>query len=126
MHHLCELDQADRCGELRVFHRRGDARRALRARQACRQFENFRGEMIDAIEKTASASDENAGADIVEIRFLVQPAFEQLERFAQSQVNDRVQRLALDLFTGKTGIVLEQNHFARETIAEDAAAFFDL
>ena len=44
--------------------------------------------------------------------------------FAQAQVNDRVQRFALDLFPRKTGIVLEQDHFARQTISQNAAALF--
>ena len=35
------------------------------------------------------------------------------------QVNNRVERFALDLFAGKTGIVLQQNRFAGQTIAED-------
>jgi hypothetical protein len=29
-------------------------------------FENFSGKMIDAVEKTASACNENAGAEVIE------------------------------------------------------------
>ena len=70
------------------------------------QLENFFSEMIDAVEKTASAGDENAGAQVTDKWFLIEPAFEELESFSQAQVNNRVQRLALDLFPSKTGIVL--------------------
>ena len=69
-------------------------------------FENFRSEMIDAVEKTASAGDANTGAEIIDEWFLFEPAFEEFKRFLQSQVDDRVQRLSLDLLPGKTGIVL--------------------
>ena len=69
-------------------------------------FENFFREMIDAIEKTASPRDKNAGPEIIEEWFLLESALEEVESLPHSQVNDRVQRLALDLLPGKTGIVL--------------------
>ena len=62
--------------------------------------------MIDAVEKTTSAGDENPCAQIIDEWFLIEPAFEQLKGLAQSQMNDRVQRLPLDLLAGKAGIVL--------------------
>ena len=70
------------------------------------QLENFFSQMIDAAEKTASAGDENAGAQVIDKWFLIESALQELESFSQAQVNDRVQRLALDLLPGKTGIVL--------------------
>src|SRR5438552_17914650 len=90
------------------------------------QLENLSGEIIKTVEKTASSSNENAAAEVTKIRFLVEPAFEQLQGFTQSQVNDRVQRLALDLLPGKTGIVLEQDHVAWQTIPKNATALFAL
>ena len=87
-------------------------------RDVRRHFENLLGQMIDAVQETASAGDENTFADVIDERFFVEPALEQLKSFAQPQMNDRVQRLALDLFAGETGIVLQQNRFAREAIAE--------
>ena len=107
VHHLRELDQANRGRELRIFHCGRHTPCGLRVCQICWYFENVRREMIDSAQKTAAASDENAGAQIAEVRFLFQSALEQLKRFAQAQVNDRVQRFALDLFPRKTGIVLE-------------------
>ena len=124
MHHLRELDQANRGRELRIFHCGRHTPSRLRVCEIGRYFENLLREMIDSAQKTTAASDENAGAQIAEIRFLFESAFEQLKRFAQAQVNDGVQRLALDLFPRKTGIVLEQNHFARQTISQNAAALF--
>ena len=62
--------------------------------------------MIDAIEKTASARDKNAGPEIIEEWFLLESALEEVESLPHSQVNDRVQRFALDLLPGKTRIVL--------------------
>lgn len=70
------------------------------------RLENLFGKVIDAAEKTASAGDENAGAEVVDKWFLIESAFEEIESFSQAQVNDRVQRLALNLLPGKTGIVL--------------------
>ena len=52
--------------------------------------------------------------------------FEQFECLTQAQMNDRVERFALDLFPRKTGIVFQQDRFARQTIAERNAAFLDL
>ncbi len=67
----------------------------------------------------ASAGDENSLAEVVDERFFLEAALEQFERLAQPQVNDRVERFALDFFPGKTGIVLQQDRFARQTIAEN-------
>ena len=90
MHDLRELDQANRRGELGIFHRGRHAPGRLGMRQVGRYFENFSREMIDSAQKTAATSNENAGAQIAEIRFLVEPAFEQLKRFAHAQVNNGV------------------------------------
>ena len=73
----------------------------------CGHIENFFSQMIDAAEKTASAGDKNAAAQVTDKRFLIEPAFEELESFSQAEVNDRIQRLALDLLAGKTGIVFQ-------------------
>src|SRR4029077_12926072 len=124
VHHLRELDQANRSRELRIFHCGRHTPCGLRVCQIGWYFENLRREMIDSAQKTAAAGDENAGPEIAEIRFFFESAFEQVKRFAQAQVNDGVERFALDLFPCKTGIVLEQNHFARPTISENAAALF--
>ena len=78
------------------------------------------------LKMAASAGDENAFADVVDERFFFELALEQLERLAQPQMNDRVERLALDLFAGKTGIVFQQDRFARQTIAQSDAALLDL
>ena len=126
MHHLGELDQTYRCGELGIFHCGRHTPCGLCVCQIGRYFENVCGEMIDSAQKTAAAGNENAGSEIAEVRFFFESAFEQLKRFSQAQVNDGVQRFALDLFSSKAGIVLEQNHFARATISEDATALFDL
>jgi hypothetical protein len=126
MHDLRELDQPNRRGELGIFHCGRDTPCCLRVRQVGRYFEKFRREMIDAAQKTAAASNEDAGAQITEIRFLFESTFEQLKGFAQAQMNDCVQHFALDLFPRKPGVVLEQNHFARKTISKDATALFDL
>src|SRR6516225_3277026 len=84
MHHLSELDQANCSRELRIFHRGRYTPSRLRVRQVGRYFENLRSEMIDSAQKTAAASNENAGAQIAEIRFLFQSALEQLKCFAQA------------------------------------------
>jgi hypothetical protein len=124
VHHLREFDQAN-CGrKLGIFHCGRYAPSGLRVCQIGWYFENLRREMIDSAEKTAAAGDENAGPEIAEIRFFVESALQQVKRFAQAQVNDGVQRFAFDLFPRKTGIVLEQDHFARQTISENAAALF--
>ena len=70
------------------------------------QLENLFRQMIDSVEKTASAGDENARAQVIDKWFLIESALQEFESFSQAQVNDRVQRLALDLLPGKTGIVL--------------------
>src|ERR671919_846860 len=111
VHHLRELDEADRGRELWIFHCGFHTPCGLRVCQIGRYFENVRREMIDSAQKTADAGDENACAEISKIRFLVEPALEQLKRFAQAQVNDGVQRFAVDLFSRKTRIVLQQDHF---------------
>src|SRR5215211_198868 len=124
VHHLREFDQANRGRKLRVFY---CGRYTPGGRRVCQigwYFENLRSEMIDSAEKTAAAGDENAGPEITEIRFFVESALEQVKCFAQAQVNDGVQRFALDLFPRETGIVLKQDHFARQTISENAAALF--
>ena len=75
MHHLCEPDQADRRRELGILHCGRYAPGGLRVRDVRRQLENFLCEMIDTTKKTATAGNENACAEIIEIRLLVQPAF---------------------------------------------------
>src|SRR5438105_5975426 len=90
-----------------------------------RHFKNFSGQMIDAVEQTAAAGDKDSSAGGIDERFFFDGALEQLESFAEAQMNDRIERLSLDFFAGESGIVLEQNCFARQTIPENAAAFFD-
>src|SRR6185503_9356616 len=124
VHHLRKLDQANCCRELGIFHCRRHTPCGLRVRQVGRYVENLRREMIDSVQKTAAAGNENAGAQIAEIRFFFESALEQLKSFAQAQVNDGVQCFAVDLFSGKAGIVLQQNHFAWQTISQNAAALF--
>ena len=80
--------------------------------------------MIDSVHQTAAAGYENPCAGIVNKRFFFDRAFEQFKNLAQTQVNDGVQSLTLDLFAGESGIVFEQNSFAGQAIAENAAAFF--
>src|SRR5213596_2878852 len=78
VHHLRELDQAN-CGrKLGIFHCGRHTPSRLRVCQIGRYFENLLCEMIDSVQKTAAASDENARAEIPEIRFLFESAFEQL------------------------------------------------
>ena len=96
----------------------------MRVRDVRRHFKNFAGEMVDPVHQTAAAGNENPGADIIDERLLFDRALEQLKSFAQSQMNDGVECLALDLFAGKSGIVLQQNRLAGQTVAENAAAFF--
>ena len=100
-HYLCELDQADGRRELRIFHCGRYAPRGLRVRQVRRHFENLFCLMVDTIKKATTAGNENAGSEIVEIRLLFEPAFEQLNAFAHTQVNDRVQGFPIDLFSGE-------------------------
>src|SRR5262245_30812691 len=125
VHHLRELDQTNCSRELGIFHCGRHTPCRLRVRQIGRYFENLPREMIDSVQKTAAASNENAGAQIAKVRFLFESAFEQFKRFPQTQVNDGVQRFAVDLFSRKAGIVLQQNHFAWQTISQNAAALFD-
>jgi len=71
-----------------------------------RHFENLFRKIIDAIEQAAPTGDENPGAEVIDEWFFVEPAFEQLESFAEAQMDDRVQGLALDLLSREAGIVL--------------------
>src|SRR4030095_9028987 len=89
-------------------------------------FEIRSGKMIDAVQQTASAGNENAAADVIDEWLFFDRALQSLEDFTQSQVNDRVQRLALDFLSGKTGIVFEHDCFAGQTVSKHAAAFFGL
>src|SRR5437016_7001802 len=75
MHHLCEPDQADRRRELGVLHCRCYAPGGLRVRDVRRHLENFLREMIDTTKKAATAGNEDACAEIIEILPFVQPAF---------------------------------------------------
>src|SRR5262245_60933517 len=102
VHHLRELHQANRSRELWIFHSRRHTPCGLRMRQIGRNFENVRGEMIDSVEKTAATGDKNAGAEIAEIWLFFESSLEQLKGFAQPQVDNSVQRFALDLFPRKT------------------------
>src|SRR5215831_8907482 len=90
LHNLCEPDQANRCRELGILNRGRNAPCGLRMRQVRWYLENFLGEMIDAVKKATATGNEDAGAQITEIRLLFEPAFQQLKTFAHSQVNDRV------------------------------------
>src|SRR6266487_539150 len=75
LHNLCEPDQADRCRELGVLHCGCYAPGGLRVRDVRRHLENFLCEMIDTTKKAATAGNEDACAEIIEIRLVVQPAF---------------------------------------------------
>src|SRR6516225_3108093 len=101
MHHLCEPDQANRRRELRVLHCRCYAPSGLRVRDVRRHLENFLCEMIDTTKKAATAGNEDACAEIIEIGLFVQPAFKQLKSFTHAQVNDCVQHFPLDLSSGE-------------------------
>src|SRR4030095_10946407 len=91
LHRLRVFDPTD-CGrKLRVLHLGSKSRGSLCMRHVRGHLENFFHEMIDAIEKSASARNKNAGAYVINERFLLEAAFEQIERLAQSQMNDRVQ-----------------------------------
>src|SRR5919198_504561 len=83
------------------------------------------GEIIDAIEEAASASDENTSAEVINEWFFIEPALEQLKSFAQTQMNNCIQGLALDLLSRKAGIVLQQNHFPWERVAQYTTSFLD-
>ena len=58
--------------------------------------------------------------------FLIELAFEQFQRLAQTQMNDRVERFSFDLLSGKSGIILEQDRVTGQTIAQGNTALFDL
>src|SRR5215211_5182959 len=79
VHHLRELHQANRSRDLGIFDRERYTPCGLRVRKIGWYFENVRGEMIHSAQKTATAGNENAGAQIAEIRFLFETALEQLE-----------------------------------------------
>src|SRR5436190_3330164 len=89
------------------------------------QLEDFLGQMVDATQMAASAGDEDALADVIDKRFLFQLPFQQLERFAQPQMNDCVKRFPFDIPAGKTGIILQQDGVARQAIAQRDAALLD-
>jgi len=89
------------------------------------QLENLSGEIIKTVEKTASSSNENAAAKVTPTRRRVEPAFDHLAGFTQSQANERVQRLALHIVPGKAATVLGQGHVAWQTMPEDATSLFD-
>src|SRR5205807_5725959 len=84
------LDQPDRGGKLRIFESRGQSGHGLGMSDPCRQFEDLLGQMIDSVQMAAAAGDENAFADVVDERFFLQLALQELECFAQPQMNDRV------------------------------------
>ena len=86
-------------------------------------FKNFAGQVIDSIHQTAAAGNENAGTDIIDKRLFLDRALEQLKSLAQTQMNDGVECLALDFLSGEPGIVFQQNCFAGQAIAKNAAAF---
>ena len=69
-------------------------------------FENLFRQIIDAIEQAAPARDENTTAEVIDEWLFIEPAFEQLKSFAEAQMDDRVQGLALDLLSREAGIVL--------------------
>ena len=91
-----------------------------------RHFKNFLGQIFYPVEQTAAAGDENAGADVIDERFIGQLALEQVEYFTHPQVDDRIQCFPLEFFTGETGIVFQQYGLARQAIAESNAAFLSL
>ncbi len=90
-----------------------------------RHVEHILGQMLDPAEQAASPREKDAGARVVNEILLVDLSFQKFERFAHAEMNDRVQRFALDLLAREAGVVLEQNRFARQTIAQRATAFFD-
>jgi hypothetical protein len=71
-----------------------------------RHIEDILGQVIDTTEQTAAAGEKDAGTGIVDKRFVIQLPLEQVERLAHAQVHDGVERLALDLFAGKAGVIL--------------------
>src|SRR5262249_26028541 len=76
VHHLCELDQANCTRELGIFQGGRPPACRVRVSRVAGYFENLRREMSDSFQKAAAAGNENAGAQIAQIRFLFQPAFE--------------------------------------------------
>src|SRR6516162_1837443 len=124
LHGLCVFEQADRGRELRILGRRRQTRQCLRVGYMRRHFKNFACQMIDPIQQAAPTSDQDAGADVINERFFLNRALEQFKDLAQTQMNDCVKRFPLDLFAGKTGVILKQNLFAGKTIAKNAAALF--
>src|SRR4051812_11537224 len=82
--------------------------------------------MIDSIQVAATACNENAFTDVIDERLFLELPFQQIERLPEPKVNDRVQRLALDLLAGEARIVLQEDRLARQAIPEGDAAFFDL
>src|SRR4051812_2794916 len=91
-----------------------------------RHLKNLFGQVLNPIELTAAAGDEHAGAGVVEERLFLELTLEQLEALAQSQMNDRIERLPIDFLPGKPRIVFQQDRLPRQTITEGDAAFFDL
>ena len=126
LHGLGVFDQADGGGELRILKRGSQSGHGLRVRDMGRHLEDFLREMIDAIEQAASAGDENSGSGEIDERFFLQFAFEELQTFAQAHMDDGVQSLAFDFFAGKTGIVLQENCLAGQTISKSDTAFLGL
>ena len=57
---------------------------------ASRDAENVFGQVVDPVELTAAAGDEDTLAEIIEGGFVLEAALEQLERLAQPHMNNRV------------------------------------
>src|SRR5207248_5709166 len=112
------FDQSNRGRELRIFECRSQSRHRLRVRDVNRQAKYFLGQMIDAANLAAAAGDRNSSAQKIEIIFAFEMALEQIERLADTHVNDRVEQLALDLLARKTGIIFQKNGFAGQAITE--------
>jgi len=49
-----------------------------------RHFKNFLRQMVDAVEETASAGNEDSGAGLINERFFFELAFQKLKSFAQA------------------------------------------
>src|SRR5262249_57021812 len=77
------LEQADRGRELRILGGRGQASELLRMSDTRRHFENLARQMIDPIQQTASAGNENSSAHIIDERFFFDCALEQFKNLAQ-------------------------------------------
>src|SRR5437868_6813433 len=79
LHCLGVFDQPN-CGcQLWVLKGRGQSRHRLRPCDPRRNFEDFLSQMIDPLQQTAAASNENSFAHVIDKRFLIKRAFEQLE-----------------------------------------------